>query len=1242
MTDIGSSTISSLHARLLRLPRDDQQQVIANLSAPCRAELAAYIQAMQRVIDGNEEPELEPDAGGSSASETLPSSPTSSLPFEPLRENSKDVRQLFARARIVREKLEGLAQEEPRKDPHWSAQEQEEGFAGEFGHTPSSSSSSSGGSDHESNEGDSTHSELPSSPGSFVLRALLRYLSEASTETRKSAIKSLTQDRRVELFAYMLTSEGRIICNNAFGEEELLEPDFQDLEGHYGLGGSDDASSSGDVTDGDDTDPSYTPFCQESFDTTSEAGSLPTSPTRHEARLPGTPSKRQLVFQSRNAMPLGALQPKQLSSRAAAPAKSAGMPPTPCIPKKQLQASGIDGTIVRKWLCGHISGPLCLARLLEGMQWGRFCGKKDAKRLNATEDLYSTNVSNGYGGPLGGMVGGVARAFAADNGTHLGGLFSCADGPQKALLQADKWVRSSVEEAAPEGRHSRQKRQHLEGLAEEDINLTFRRRCIALHPQRNGGDLEEYLKTHVYLEILRQWQEVGESPSLLDYQSSKIESFGLTDFELKDELQKEHARIVDDGKTADPDDLKERDDRISSHVLQLSWVKEKLEAEVNFMRSRGAYATIGVGPEASDAELARAYKAQALRLHPDRGGSTEAFQALQSAYERILKQRGGEGQKKGEGKTSKESDSATDTKTAGCAEEVEHEKMCEKPKHVCRAQSKKASAEESEHEAAPEQASVEQSERQEPKTVNGCASPEQVTSAKSSTQVRSQDEEVDERDDSYSKDSSPTAEQRKTVSRNDHETAKAEDMTIKPEVCTETDRNKVTDSGDIGSGYPVETPLDCDLAGDTRFKVEQMFAEGLDDTDVTVDADDLERSLVAAAAAIPTERVAAQAEMALQGAQMCFRAMRLCSRAAEVGSDAWPQLERLTSHVLEACQHVAEACGRTSSLASTVPGTVMPLLDAVSQRSACLRDSIVKQVIKGTQGLLHVTENVAALAKEVSLRQATLVKHCSAVLDTLHGLLGHEAMAASVCEGIADVIETIARLAREAAESSGTTSMAVSEAQRHAENLVEVLGAAGLWEKNAETKTSQPSAEKCGRGTREKEDSDEDSSDGEKEPWERHVEWTSLLQKLNGEVLTLQQELRQLVNQDPALIPAINSAQKEALFAVVVEMLAHARKAVSRTWYSRETSAPQDFAKQVEGNLSFIWSASHWGQIAVPSIEARLLRLAALCDSQLLCTILYEDVFQHALQLAPKAEEQILKAQFSAVAQAMRTGYAGG
>ena len=49
--------------------------------------------------------------------------------------------------------------------------------------------------------------------------------------------------------------------------------------------------------------------------------------------------------------------------------------------------------------------------------------------------------------------------------------------------------------------------------------------------------------------------------------------------------------------------------------------------------------TLGLEPHATLIEIKRAYRLRALEVHPDRGGSDEAFRALHRAYESALKRR---------------------------------------------------------------------------------------------------------------------------------------------------------------------------------------------------------------------------------------------------------------------------------------------------------------------------------------------------------------------------------------------------------------------------------------------------------------------------------------------------------------------------------------------------------------------------------------------------------------------------
>jgi curved DNA-binding protein CbpA len=51
------------------------------------------------------------------------------------------------------------------------------------------------------------------------------------------------------------------------------------------------------------------------------------------------------------------------------------------------------------------------------------------------------------------------------------------------------------------------------------------------------------------------------------------------------------------------------------------------------------YSTLGVEATASAKDISKAYKLKALKNHPDRGGSKEAFQAIGEAYQVLSDER---------------------------------------------------------------------------------------------------------------------------------------------------------------------------------------------------------------------------------------------------------------------------------------------------------------------------------------------------------------------------------------------------------------------------------------------------------------------------------------------------------------------------------------------------------------------------------------------------------------------------
>jgi len=67
------------------------------------------------------------------------------------------------------------------------------------------------------------------------------------------------------------------------------------------------------------------------------------------------------------------------------------------------------------------------------------------------------------------------------------------------------------------------------------------------------------------------------------------------------------------------------------------------------MGKRDYYEVLGVGRDAADGDIKKAYRQMAIRYHPDKvaamgdeyqKGAQEKFQKIQEAYENIKKQRG--------------------------------------------------------------------------------------------------------------------------------------------------------------------------------------------------------------------------------------------------------------------------------------------------------------------------------------------------------------------------------------------------------------------------------------------------------------------------------------------------------------------------------------------------------------------------------------------------------------------------
>merc|ERR1719387_1033580 len=99
---------------------------------------------------------------------------------------------------------------------------------------------------------------------------------------------------------------------------------------------------------------------------------------------------------------------------------------------------------------------------------------------------------------------------------------------------------------------------------------------------------------------------------------------------------------------------------LDRYLLRLVRMKRRLAAALTRWGESNYYRLLGVAPDCSDDELKKAYRAACRRLHPDKGGDKDKFQALQRAYAAILEQRS-------KGSLAKENDAAQQDQATSAA-----------------------------------------------------------------------------------------------------------------------------------------------------------------------------------------------------------------------------------------------------------------------------------------------------------------------------------------------------------------------------------------------------------------------------------------------------------------------------------------------------------------------------------------------------------------------------------------------
>lgn len=806
----------------------------------------------------------------------------------------------------------------------------------------------------------------------------------------------------------------------------------------------------------------------------------------------------------------------------------------------QLKESGVDSEAIRAWLGGEISARLCRARVLEAAARGCFSSTPAKREVSRTVDLYTYENGANLGGYLGALVGGLAGLCPLPGlqGSHG----RDTDKPWMQICGSDN-------NASPSHALNCAARSLVtseSGLDAETVNFEFRRQCLQAHPQRQLGGLTPYLQVHCHLEVLRQASVLVDGRGF-HHESAGGGSAASAIAAAQIELGRSDSEAKEASSNLGEAELELWNEQVSRYLLDLSWQKDALQAILAHLKASEAYTILGVEPGASEAELTRAYKAAAMKAHPDKGGDAEQFKAIRAAYERILSTQPGKDTKQ----TSERPPDKSTSKTAG---------------PVSSAGASETSASDDNTEILPE---VTQ-QRAEQSGDGAMAAPSS--------------------DDAHT------------------------DISSSPQL-QESDQGHIDVDGDLpkqeASTFPEHVAAPAHQANDSKRTPEETSLGDVEEPSIhhdeetypgePVDLQEVVRS-------IPVEVISKQAELALNAAEMCIKLARLANEAASQNS--WEQLIQCGLHFLDSSHCVTEATQGVARCAVGIPADLLPLLDRFRTIN-----SMPKRAVTTTRDLMRCTEVISERGLKTATLSNRLLEQAVIVADTMQTVATAGEMSHFAHLALAGTLRSLANCARDTADAAAAAAVIVGDAQGHAQALKDML------DKIKQTDCADEDLKKADKDQTADKNEDADTDEGSDNeasdtPHERVTSNRTLLQKLNGEVLDLQKEMRSLVVGNPSLLPEVDSVQKEWIFALVDEIAQQLCRCVKMLGLGI-VDGPRDWDEAMKHVLALVNAAADWEGFASPPFEARVLRVAALVDSTLLQRMLRAEVLDYCLALAP-------------------------
>jgi len=314
---------------------------------------------------------------------------------------------------------------------------------------------------------------------------------------------------------------------------------------------------------------------------------------------------------------------------------------------------------MKLWVSGQLGGRHCMLVLEQG------AGTSDAMLLpsSTTEPTMSDLKSGAALNVLSGLFAEVGLLSSQGSSWLFETVFSK---PAQQVLE-EALLAALTEIGDP-------RLEKTTDLSLEQANLALRRMAMKVQfktcnakAQEKAGESktpggprsgDEFTKIQVWTELIRLHSEGWPRPGGNEGNSSQphkdktvsgrvpAERGGFGDGGVLKELNKQEVELEAESQQMSLEALRAQNRLIEEYVMRLVRQRDELKLVTKLAEERDSYFILGLsGPDSTDDEVKKAYRNLARKEHPDKAGTgnKRRFQAIQQAYNSIMKQRNGDG-----------------------------------------------------------------------------------------------------------------------------------------------------------------------------------------------------------------------------------------------------------------------------------------------------------------------------------------------------------------------------------------------------------------------------------------------------------------------------------------------------------------------------------------------------------------------------------------------------------------------